>query len=149
MSKSSVWLKTNWHKDRFCLILESYHLDLARPWVWRLGHIISYNMNNVNCTRRVYAIQWYTTFISNFNPTHAGNNNNGKGNGAGLARESQSHCFADEFGITHAHSFVQTYNMTTVKAIAEQYRQLLLNLNNEQFFVNFNHIIFFVWKFGI
>jgi len=30
--------------------------------------------------------------------------NKGKGNGAGLAWESQSHCFADEFGITHAHS---------------------------------------------
>jgi len=28
-----------------------------------------------------------------------------EGNGAGLAWESQSHCFADEFGITHAHSF--------------------------------------------
>ena len=28
-----------------------------------------------------------------------------KGNGAGLAWESQSHCFADKFGITHAHSF--------------------------------------------
>ena len=29
----------------------------------------------------------------------------GKGNGAGLAKASQSHCFADEFGITHALSF--------------------------------------------
>ena len=35
----------------------------------------------------------------------SGNRNKGKGNGAGLAWESQSHCFADEFGITHAHSF--------------------------------------------
>ena len=34
-----------------------------------------------------------------------GNRNKGKGNGAGLAWESQSHCFADKFGITHAHSF--------------------------------------------
>ena len=34
-----------------------------------------------------------------------GNRNKGKGNGAGLAREIQSHCFADKFGITHAHSF--------------------------------------------
>ena len=33
-----------------------------------------------------------------------GNKNNGKGNGAGLAWESQTHCFADEFIITHAHS---------------------------------------------
>ena len=29
----------------------------------------------------------------------------GKGNGAGLAWESQSHFFADGFVITHAHSF--------------------------------------------
>ena len=28
-----------------------------------------------------------------------------KRNGAGLVWESQSHCFADEFVITHAHSF--------------------------------------------
>ena len=34
-----------------------------------------------------------------------GNKNKGKGNGAGLAWESQSHCFADEFPFTHAHSF--------------------------------------------
>ena len=34
-----------------------------------------------------------------------GNRNKGKGNGAGLAWESQSHCFADKFGNTHAHSF--------------------------------------------
>ena len=35
----------------------------------------------------------------------SGNKNKGKGNGAGLAWESQSHCFADEFLITHAHYF--------------------------------------------
>jgi len=34
-----------------------------------------------------------------------GNRNKGKGNGAGLAWESQSHCFADEFGIPYTHSF--------------------------------------------
>jgi len=28
----------------------------------------------------------------------------GKGNSAGLAWKSQSHCFADKFGIIHAHS---------------------------------------------
>ena len=33
-----------------------------------------------------------------------GNKNKGKGNGAGLAWENQSHCFADEFGIKHVHS---------------------------------------------
>ena len=36
---------------------------------------------------------------------NSGNKNKGKGNGAGLAWENQSHCFADEFVITHAHSF--------------------------------------------
>ena len=30
---------------------------------------------------------------------------NEKGNGAGLAWKSQSHCFADEFIITHVHYF--------------------------------------------
>ena len=35
----------------------------------------------------------------------SGNKNKGKGNGAGLAWECQSHCFADEFLITHSHSF--------------------------------------------
>ena len=35
----------------------------------------------------------------------SGNKNKGKGNGAGLAWECQSHWFADEFLITHAHSF--------------------------------------------
>ena len=35
----------------------------------------------------------------------AGNRNKGKGNSAGLAWESQSHCFADEFGIPCTHSF--------------------------------------------
>ena len=36
---------------------------------------------------------------------HAGIRNKGKGNGAGLTWESQPYCFADKFGITHAHSF--------------------------------------------
>ena len=47
-----------------------------------------------------------------------------EGNGAGLAWESQSHCFADEFGITHAHSFGTDTQHDTVKEIAEQCRQL-------------------------
>ena len=33
------------------------------------------------------------------------NKNEGKGNDADLAWESQSHCFASEFVITHAHSY--------------------------------------------
>ena len=47
------------------------------------------------------------TIINNINVTRdkPGNRNKGKGNGAGLAWESQSHWFADKFGITHAHSF--------------------------------------------
>jgi len=36
---------------------------------------------------------------------HPGCRNKGKGNGAGLAWESQSHCFADKFGIPYTHSF--------------------------------------------
>ena len=52
-----------------------------------------------------------------------GNKNKGKENGAGLAWESQLHCFADEFG--HKRTLlVQTHNMTTVKEIAEHCRQL-------------------------
>ena len=35
----------------------------------------------------------------------SGNRNKGKGNGAGLAWESQSHCFADKFGKPYTHSF--------------------------------------------
>ena len=35
----------------------------------------------------------------------AGNRNKGKGNSAGLAWESQSHCFKDEFGIPYTHPF--------------------------------------------
>ena len=35
----------------------------------------------------------------------SGNRNKGKGNGTGLARESHSHCVADEFGIPYTHFF--------------------------------------------
>ena len=45
-----------------------------------------------------------------------GNRDKGKGNGAGLPWESQSHCFADELHTL----LVQKHNMTTVKEIAEQ-----------------------------
>ena len=44
--------------------------------------------------------------LKSFKPSGPGNRNKGKGNGAGLARESQSHCFADGFLIIHAHFFV-------------------------------------------
>ena len=36
---------------------------------------------------------------------YTGNRNKGMGNGAGLAWVSQSHCFADEFGIPYTNSF--------------------------------------------
>ena len=48
----------------------------------------------------------------------------GKGNGAGLAWESQSHCFADEFVITHAHSFGTDTQHDYSQWIAEQSPQL-------------------------
>ena len=44
---------------------------------------------------------WLSSNIDNV--WKPGNKNKGKGNGAGLARESQSDYFADEFVITHAH----------------------------------------------
>ena len=53
-----------------------------------------------------------------------GNRNIGKGNGAGPARESQSHCFADQYSKLTNTLLVQTHNMTTVKEIVEQCRQL-------------------------
>ena len=55
----------------------------------------------------------------------SGNKNKEKGNGAGLAGESQSQCFADGFLISDAHSFWYRHtHMTTVKESAEQCRQL-------------------------
>ena len=39
------------------------------------------------------------------NEYSSGNKNKGKGNGASLAWDSQSHCFAGEFVIPHGHSF--------------------------------------------
>ena len=42
-----------------------------------------------------------------------GNRNIGKGNGAGPARESQSHCFADQYRKLTNTLLVQTHNMTT------------------------------------
>ena len=53
-----------------------------------------------------------------------GNRNKGKSNGASLARESQSHCFADEFGITHAHFFGTDTQYDCNQEIAEQCCQL-------------------------
>ena len=54
----------------------------------------------------------------------SGNRNKRKGNGAGLALESQSHCFADEFGIPYTHSFGTDTQHDYSKGIAEQCRQL-------------------------
>jgi len=59
-----------------------------------------------------------------YHASQPGNRNKGKENGAGLTGESQSHCFADQYGnLTHT-LLVQTHNMTTVKELAEQCRQL-------------------------
>ena len=52
-----------------------------------------------------------------------GNRNIGKGNGAGPAKESQSHCFADQYSKLTNTLLVQTH-MTTVKEIEEQCRRL-------------------------
>ena len=37
-------------------------------------------------------------------PINPGNRNKGKGNGAGVAWENQSHCFADHYGKLYKHS---------------------------------------------
>ena len=44
-------------------------------------------------------------FFSPIYDDNPGNKNKEKGNSAGLTWESHLHCFADEFLITHAHSF--------------------------------------------
>ena len=43
----------------------------------------------------------YASLLLRFCP---GIRNKGKGNGAGLARESQSHCFTDQYGNLYTHS---------------------------------------------
>ena len=56
------------------------------------------------------------------------------GNIAGLAWESQSHCFADEFGITitHAHSFgtdkQHDYSQGNCRTLSSI---IIISLNNE------------------
>ena len=54
----------------------------------------------------------------------SGNKNKGKGNGAGLAWKSQSHCFADEFGIPYTHSFGTDTQHDYSQGNAEQCCQL-------------------------
>ena len=73
-------------------------------------------------------LEIYNGFWNSLDPSFAmsdaGNKNKGKGNGAGLAWESQSHCFADQYvKLTHT-LLVQTHNIITVKEIAEQCCQL-------------------------
>ena len=64
------------------------------------------------CESNIPYIRWRVTTKNDDSPCRAltkvsvpqlGNKNKRKGNGAGLAWESQ--CFADEFVITHEHSF--------------------------------------------
>ena len=86
----------------------------------------------MNCTLFKYKIikkkqylEIYNGFWNSLDPSFAmsdaGNKNKGKGNGAGLAWESQSHCFADKYvKLTHT-LLVQTI---TVKEITEQCCQL-------------------------
>jgi len=69
-----------------------------------------------------------------------GNKNKGKGNGAGLAWESKSHCFADEFVIAHAHSFGADTQ--------HDYSQGNCRTMSSIIIANFNQIIFFDWQFG-
>ena len=52
--------------------------------------------------------------------SQSGNMSIWKGNGAGPARESQSHCFADQHSKLTNTLLVQSHNMTTVKEIIEQ-----------------------------
>ena len=47
----------------------------------------------------------FFNILLQLNTPQPGNRNKGKGNGAGLAWESQSHCFADKFGKPYTHSF--------------------------------------------
>ena len=47
------------------------------------------------------------------------NKNRWKGNGAGLARESQSHCFADQYGKLYTHSFGTDTHTHDVSALWE------------------------------
>ena len=55
---------------------------------------------------------------------YPGNRNKGKGNGAGLAWESQSHCFEDKFGKPYTHSFGTDTQHDYSQEIAEQCCQL-------------------------
>ena len=47
----------------------------------------------------------WTIRNNNYNRPKTGNSNKGKRNGAGLAWESKSDCFADKFGKPYTHSF--------------------------------------------
>jgi len=56
---------------------------------------------------------------------NTGNKNKGKGIGASMAWEIQSYHALQTSSLLHTHTLlVQTHNMTTVKEIAEQFRQL-------------------------
>ena len=48
---------------------------------------------------------WNRQSVASNQACKPGSKNKGKGNGVGLAWESQPYYFVDEFGITHAHSF--------------------------------------------
>ena len=60
----------------------------------------------------------------------AGNKIKGKGNGTGLAPESQLHCFADEFVITHEHSFGTDTQHDYSQGNCRTMLSIILSLNN-------------------
>ena len=58
-----------------------------------------------------------------------GNKNKGKGNDIGLAWDSQVHCFADRFFISHAHFFVtDTQHNNSVKEIVQKMSSIIMKL---------------------
>ena len=63
--------------------------------------------------------------------------------------KSQSHCFAEEFVITHAYSFGKDTHHDYRQGNWRTMSSIIIKLENEWFIVNFNQMIFFAWKFGL
>ena len=90
------------HSGNTCYCVHTYTISALRQYMLLCTHLHSQYTRTIH----VFSVLLFTMHSNNtcvlcpYTP----NRNKGKGNGAGLAWESQSHCFADEFGITHAHS---------------------------------------------
>ena len=90
------------HSGNTCYCVHTYTISALRQYMLLCTHLHSQYTQTIH----VFSVLLFTIHSNNtcvlcpYTP----NRNKGKGNGAGLAWESQSHCFADEFGITHAHS---------------------------------------------